>query len=294
MSRLILWIKAAALLRLTCGTHVAFAANQVGLSAYSSEIAAYCAYLNYHDTASKDHSYLAGAYASLGCGMEHLLEAEADTIRKCYRGYPSLSQNDTTIAYANFSVPHLKLRIGGHFVDSEDPYTDQGRVAFGGAEYYVARRWSAGVDSAYTKYPNFQTGLEVVQLTPHVGVTFGRGGQHLWNNDLRGYWIHLSRDFDGLGDDFVSAEDRISFIWQRWTFSTVGWAGEQLFAVRNEGFALYNTGEEHKAGYGAEVSYAFSEHLALKVRANREEFRDIASTPHASSDMYLAMLSLRF
>ncbi len=258
------------------------------------EAATYCAYLNYHDTASKDHTYLAGAYASLDYGMEHLLEAEADTLRKFYRGHPSLSQNDTTVAYANFGIPHLKLRLGGHFVDSEDPYTDRGWVAFGSAEYYVANRWAAGLDGYLSKYPKFQNDLEVVQLTPHVGVTFGKGQHSVWNNDLRGYWIHLNRDFDALGDDFGSAEDRLSLGWRRWTFSAFGWVGKQLFAVRNDGFALYNMGEEHKAGYGAEVSYAFSEHVALKLRANREEFRDIATAPNASSDMYLAMVSVRF
>jgi len=64
--------------------------------------------------------------------------------------------------------------------------------------------------------------------------------------------------------------------------------------VRDNGFALYNLGEEHKAGYGLEVRYIFSEHFALTLRANREEFRDIASTPNASSDMYMAMLNVYF
>lgn len=258
------------------------------------EAAIVCAYQNYHGTESKDDSYLAGVYAALGYGMEHLLEAETDTIRKSYRGQPALSQHDITVAYANFGIPHLKLRLGGHFVDSEDRYTDRGWVAFGGAEYYVANRWAAGLDGYFSKYPKFQDDLEVVQLTPHVGVTFGQGPHSVWSNDLRGYWIHLNRDVDTLGNDFGSVEDRLSFGWRRWTFSIFGWVGKQIFAVRNDGFALYNMGEEHKAGYGADIAYAFSERYALKLRASREEFRDIATAPNASSDMYLAMLSVRF
>ena len=67
-----------------------------------------------------------------------------------------------------------------------------------------------------------------------------------------------------------------------------------MFAVRNDGFALYNLGENHKGGYGAEIRYAASDHLAFTLRASREHFRDLAATPNATSDLYLAAISLNF
>lgn len=259
----------------------------------SVEAAPYVAYLDYHGTASKDHANLAGIYTAFGYGLEHLVEAEADYIQKFYRGYPSLSQWDFTLAYDNYSIPHLKLRAGGHYVAGEDRYTDEGWVVFGGAEYYVLNRWAVGVDGYFTQYPKFQTHLEVVQIVPHFGVTFWHGENFSWNNDVRGYWIRPNQDYLQQRD-FYSIEDKLSLNWRRWTFSAFGWTGQQVFAVRDNGFALYNLGEEHKAGYGLEVRYIFSEHFALTLRANREEFRDIASTPNASSDMYMAMLNVYF
>ena len=255
--------------------------------------AAYGAYLDYHNTAAEDHAYSAGLYTSLGYGLEHVVEAEADYLHKDYRGYPLLHQWDTTLTYANYSLPHLKLRAGGHYVTGEDAFTDQGWVVFGGAEYYAASRWAVGVDGYFTKYPNSQDPLEVAQLTPHVGVTLGRGDHHAWNNDLRGYWIHLSRDFDAQ-HDFFSLEDRLSLTWRRWTFAAFGWAGQQMFAVRNDGFALYNVAEKHEAGYGAEVRYALTDHWAFTLRASREQFHEFGLTASASSDLYLAMLGVRF
>ncbi|MCX6903061.1 MAG: tetratricopeptide repeat protein, partial [Verrucomicrobia bacterium] len=164
--------------------------------------AAYYAYLDYHHTAAKDHAHAAGLYASLGYGPEHRLEAEADYLHKFYRGYPSLQQWDTTLAYANFSIPRVKLRLGGHFVASEDPFTDQGWVVFGGAEYYAGSRWAAGLGGYFTKYPEFQKPLEVVQLAPHLGLTLWHGANTTWLNDLRGYWIHLNQDTFGQRDCF--------------------------------------------------------------------------------------------
>ncbi|MEI7732822.1 MAG: tetratricopeptide repeat protein [Verrucomicrobiota bacterium] len=256
------------------------------------EAAAFYGYLQYHDTASKDQAHTVGLYTSLGYGSEHLLQAEGDYIRKFYRGVSSLRQWDTTLAYANASIPHVNLRLGGHYITSEDPFTDQGWVAFGGAEYY-ADRWAFGVDGYYTTYPKFQNQLEVTQIAPHLGVTLWRGEHHTWNNELRGYWVHLNRD-NFARRNCYSLEDRLSLNWQRWTFSAFGWAGEQLFAVRNGGFAVYNLGELHKAGYGLEIRYDLTANLALTLRANREQFKDLARTPHACSDMYLAMLSWKF
>ena len=259
----------------------------------SVEAAPYAAYLDYHNTASKDHAELGGVYTSFDYGLEHLVEAEADYIQKFYRGFPSLSQWDFTVAYDNFSLPQLKLDIGGHYISSQDPYTDQGWITFGGAEYYRLNRWSLGVDGYFSKYPKFQTGLEVFQLTPHFGIILWQGAHCSWNNDLLGYWIRPNEDILQQRD-FFSVEDRLSLNWRRWTVSVFGWTGEQIFAVRNDGFALYNLGEEHKAGYGAEVRYAFSGRFALVLRILREDFRDLATTPNATSDLYLAMLDVNF
>jgi hypothetical protein len=257
------------------------------------EAAPYVGYVDYHGTASKDHADLAGIYTAFGYGLGHLVEAEADYIQKFYRGYPSLSQWDFTLAYDNYSIPHLKLRAGGHYVTSEDRYTDAGWVAFGGAEYYDLNHWTVGVDGYFTQYPKFQTHLEVVQIVPHFGISFWHGENFSWNNDVLGYWIRPNQDLLQQRD-FFSIEDKLSLNWRRWTFSAFGWTGQQVFAVRDNGFALYNLSEEHKTGYGVEVRYFFSEHFALTLRANREEFRDIATTPNASSDMYLAMLNVIF
>ena len=106
---------------------------------WSLHAAPYYAWLRYHDTATKDHTQFMGAYATLGWGPEHLVEAEVDYLNKFYRGSPSLHQWDTTLTYANFSLPHLKLRGGAHYLMSDDSFTDQGWVAFGGVPQRRAR-----------------------------------------------------------------------------------------------------------------------------------------------------------
>lgn len=260
---------------------------------FSAEAAAYYAYLDYHGTLFKDHAHSTGLYAALGYGPEHFLEMEGDFLHKFYRGFASLQQWDAAFAYANYSIPQLKLRAGLHWINSQDPFTDQGLAVFGGAEYYQADRWALGGEVYYSDYPKFQNHLNVFQLTPHAGLTLWRGATFTLRNDVRGYWIHLNQDTFGPRDHF-SIEDRLTLDWRRWTFTGFGWGGEQLFAVRNDGFAMFNLGELHRAGYGAQVRYALNDHLSATVSVSREHFRDLAVTPHATSELYLAMLNWKF
>ena len=114
-----------------------------------------------------------------------------------------------------------------------------------------------------------------------------------WENDVRGYWIHLGREFDGR-QNYYSVEERLSLKWHRWTLSGMGWVGQQMFAVRNQGFALYNMAEDHRGGYGAEIRHAFGRHLEIGFRFSREHFRDLAITPNATSESYMALLAWNF
>ena len=263
------------------------------VSKFGATAIGYCGFLDYHGTASKDHANSAGVYAALGQGLTHLLEVEGDLIHKFYRGYDSLRQWDATAAYANYSIPGIKLRMGGHLVSSDDPYTDGGYVLFGGVDYQDPGSWSAGMEGCFTKYPNLQIPLEVGQLTPHFGITLWRAPGLAWENDVRGYWIHLGREFDGR-QNYYSVEERLSLKWHRWTLSGMGWVGQQMFAVRNQGFALYNMAEDHRGGYGAEIRHTFGRHLEIGFRFSREHFRDLAITPNATSESYMALLAWNF
>ena len=115
---------------------------------------AYDAYARYHGSTPKTYANLRGIYGYLGLGKTHALEGEVDYTRLDYDTLPRLRQWDATLAYANFSLPHVKLRAGVHYVTSDDRFTDQGRVFFAGMHYYQPLRWDAGAD-AYCRYTYF-------------------------------------------------------------------------------------------------------------------------------------------
>jgi len=254
---------------------------------------AYYAYTDYQRSLYKAHAHSTGLHAHLGIGSAHAFEVEVDRLDLHYHALPTLRQWDATLAYANYSVPHLKLRLGGHYLASEDPWTDQGWVAFAGAHSYGRDRWEAGLDAAFSKYPNYPEGLDVVQLDPRLGVALWRSPQTALRAELRAYWIHPTRALTGQRDLF-SLEPRLSLDWRRWTCSAFGWVGEQVFALRQDGFLLFNLAEEHQGGYGAEVRRALSSQCAFTLRASREQFTDWGASVRSYADTYLLLLTVRF
>ena len=256
---------------------------------------AYFGGIAYDDATFKDHAWLGGVNGWLELSERHLFEVGVECMDIAYQQWPTLRQLDFTAAYANFSLPHLQLRLGGHFIASNDPATDGGWVAFGGVDWLAAPRWSAGLDGFFSRYSDYGPRLDVLQLTPRLRVDLAQGRDWTWRAELAGYWIQLSQEPPGLDrQNFFSGEGRLAFYWRRWTFSGFGWAGHQAFAVRNGGYTVFNLAEEHTAGYGAEIARALSGHLNVGLRFRREQFREISTTASATENVLLVTIGLNF
>jgi len=87
----------------------------------------------------------------------------------------------------------------------------------------------------------------VFQISPkfgfYVGDYYSYGSFYL---ETRGYYIRLSDDV-GFGKNFLSAEQKISYSYKNFVLSLSGWLGEQSFAVKNNGFVVYNLSEKYKS-----------------------------------------------
>ncbi|MGA2497097.1 MAG: hypothetical protein ABSH20_05120 [Tepidisphaeraceae bacterium] len=254
----------------------------------------YFDYIDYHNSSVKKQAYASGVYGFAGLGPNHLVEGEVDYINRADGDFPDLHQWDYTLVYSNFSIPNWKFRVGGHYIDTSDAPSRGGKVAIAGAEYYVAGKWDAGLDAYYSRYNDFNPRMEVYQFSPHLGFEFLRGGDHHFRNDLKVHWIDLGEDVGVGGRRLFSVDDRLAFMWKQWTFGASGWIGRQTFAVRNDGFSVYNLAEEHKGGCGLDAGYALGEHAAMTVRATREFFSEPGVRGDSWSTSIIAILSVSF
>ena len=254
----------------------------------------YGGYLAYQRTALKRHATLLGASGMLAHDPAHVFEGGIDHIDIARRFLPHLRQTDATFAYANYFIPGLKLRLGGHYVATDDDLTDGGWSLFGSAEYLFPQRFVAGAQLAYTSFPDFSPRMEIVQFTPRLSATLWRDLDRSLSADLRAHWIHLGEKVTAGRTDFFSVEPRLTLTWERCTLGLFGWAGNQAFALRNDGYTLFNLAERHLAGFGGDLRIAFTPRAALALRYAREEFRELGASNTAAANSFLGTIAVNF
>jgi hypothetical protein len=258
------------------------------------ELLPYYGYIDYHDSATKTRANLLGLYGSVKPGSQSQFEGDVEYIALARPLIGNLHQTDSTLAYSNFSIPHLKLRLGAHYISSTDALTDQGWVAFLGTDYAHLSRWNAGLDAYRSEYPNYAPALHVTQLTPHVGFALSSSETPTLAGELKGYWINTDRNV-GFGKvNYYSVEGNLMEHWRQVKLLESAWFGEQDFAVRNDGFIVFNLAERHTGGQRLEAEYAWNDKQMFIARVTREQFQDLGVNDHASSMTYLGMLRFLF
>ncbi|MDQ7055329.1 MAG: hypothetical protein Q9M89_02020 [Persephonella sp.] len=259
----------------------------------------YGSYMDYSSSAVKDDGYIGGVYGYAGIGLEHSVEVEIDYTKINYpQAVEALKQWDFTVMYTNYSVRNTKIRIGGHYINSDDSATDGGIILTGGYEFYTIRSYSYGLDIALSYYDNYNiektyirslyrgmgrsplsyttttTGLWVYQISPKLSYSFPETAAGDVYLETRGYYIRTSDDV-GFGKNFFSVECSLNLDTGIFEFNLYGWIGEQEFAVKKYGFAVYNLSEKYKNGFGASIKYKMSEKSSVTVGIKRETFREL-------------------
>jgi len=255
-------------------------------------------YFDYSSSVVKDDGYTGGIYGYLGMGLEHSLEGEIDYTKINYIGSGSLSQWDFTLLYTYYGLTGSKVRMGGHYISSDDKATDKGIIIYGGYEETVDKRYDWGIDGAYSFYDNYNiektyvrtitrgirswryytnvsvNGLHVFQLSPKLGISIPSTSIGDIYLETRGYYIRLS-DNVGYGKNFFSIEENITIKYSEFQFDLYGWVGEQEFAVKKYGFVVYNLSEKYRYGLGGSIRYNTSENSFITAGIKKESFKEI-------------------
>jgi hypothetical protein len=231
--------------------------------------------VDYEASPVKRDGFVVGAYGTWGTGYRHLLEVGGAWTRLRFRNASDLDQVDAAAAY-NFYSNRGSLRAGGHFIAATDDLTDGGLVLFGGGSLYDVGRWSLGAEGAWSTYPNYDGGLFATQIAPTGGLTLKSADlKYTFGVTARGYFIWLSEAAGQDSRDFASGELSASLASGRLTLSGYGWLGEQAFAVRQSGFAVFNLSELHKGGFGAGLRWVTSPESAVSAGYYVERFTDL-------------------
>jgi len=248
--------------------------------------ALYSTYINYSGSKYKDNGYSETGYLSIGDGRENALQFGAEYTHINYKnGYSDLNQRDFTLVYSNTNgiLKNHTFTFGGHYISTDDELTDGGYTLFFDGTYssYSSKypyyfNWSAGVGVYYSHYDN-TVNFHVIQITPHgtykLFSDYRRGALYA---DLTGYYIHVS-DSDELGlgiDNLYSVEGALRYYYGGYDLKVGAWSGQQVFAVKNGGFVVYNLLEKYKRGIFGEVGYTFKNGLRVSLNLSVNKYKE--------------------
>ncbi len=255
-------------------------AGEAKLKSYG---AFYGTYINYQGSKIKNNGYVATAYLSVGNGINNYVQlGVASTYINYKKNYPHLNQQDFTFTYSNVNqiLKSHSFTLGIHYIESDDELTDNGYNLFFDGTYLRYKKyefkWSGGLTIFYSNY-NKSVNFYVLQLTPHatfkIFADYQRGGLYL---DVLGYYIYVYRS-NKIGIDnsnYYSLEGDIRYYYGRYDFKIGGWIGQQVFAVKNGGFVVYNLKEKYKGGIYGEIGYTFGNGLRLSFNLEENTYEE--------------------
>jgi hypothetical protein len=258
-------------------------AQEVKLTGYE---ALYGTYINYSGSGIKDGGESATGYLALTMGQDTVQLGVSLTRINYKNGEPNLDQQDFTLSYTNTNgfLKNHAFTFGLHYISSDDNLTDGGFTFFFDGTYFNYQKvypylfnWSAGIGLYYTGYSNTVT-FGVFQVTPHA--TFRlfsdlrRGALY---SDITGYGIYVeNRKKVGLEDSsYYSLDVAFRYYYGRFDAKFGGWAGRQIFAVKNGGFVVYNLKEKYKGGIYGEFGYTFRNGLRIALNVGINRYKEV-------------------
>ena len=273
------------ILTLIGGIALCGAYSALSTVAAQTDILLYHAPHNYDDKSFRKDGKTTGLYAAYSSASGYVFEAGIENTQIDYITGTDLDQTDITLALTSHWQSSHSYRFGLHGISTDDNNTDEALTLFTGYSYYHPYDDYYDASLYYTDYSNMEQ--QVWQIVPKIGKYLGNPittGTFLLEGKLNLIAVET-------GNSYFSAEAEISWYYGDVSLSIGAWDGSQLYAVRNDGFIVYNKGDKHTGGYQFEAGYALTDKFSLKAGISQEQLTETTGT---EVDFTVYSLSLGF
>jgi hypothetical protein len=260
----------------------------LGFAYSTSVVMPYGSYIDYSGS-SKDDAKLGGVYYSY-YKWPFKVEMDGELLNINYKNkIPDWKQRDFTFKTNYFYQQNWAFNVGIHNVWTKQ-YSDDykyNKVFFGGIDYYKYLKFNGGIDYYYSDYSDFN----VNQVSPKIGFNFGNYYSKIGSFYLEGKYnyIHISKNNIAPKTNYNNFDLKLQNFKGYWTTTLKTTLGKFAYKVANDGFVVYNTGDEYKYGYGLSVNYTFKKINNIKFSFERDKFDE-----NAYSNIYLLSYSRAF
>ncbi|MEA2100641.1 MAG: hypothetical protein U9P72_10990 [Campylobacterota bacterium] len=252
----------------------------------------YMAHTSYQDS-SKQNSSINGFYTNFK-EPSYSVELNYENKSLDYNSSDKkLKQTDYTVAYSYLIDDNYRLKTAYHQLSSNAEKSSKAKIYFAGLQYFKKNRFDLGVDISYSSYDKTALATDIYQAKPYFGITFGD-----YKSTMGKYVVKINTNlFYPKGGDsnstYVnnSSSYSISIKQFKGDFHNMisAYKGEELFAVKDNGFSVNNQNELYTTGYTISTRYTIDEDMGLKLSYTNEIFRDIDIEIESKLQRYLVL-----
>jgi len=204
------------------------------------------------------------------------------------------TQTDYTFSYSLYLSKNYRLKTAYHNMSGDSKQNISAKVYSLGLQYLKKRSFDLGVDLTYSDYSKSESVNDVYQTNTYARVTFGDYkslmGKYIVKLDVS--FIHpKSLDSNStLSSSYTSYGLSLKQFKGDFINSIGTWGGEQIYAVKDNGFSIYSLNELYNSSYYISSRYAVSENMGITFSYKVEKFNDLDTLKDDSVRRYLLSL----
>jgi len=254
----------------------------------------YGAYINYSDSI-RDDAYILGLYGSdkvdrllLEGGLEYMHIDYKPSAAQDYYKQSTLTMMGTYYYQNNWAFKGGVVNIWSKTDQSSTNYDNVFKLA---AQYYEYLKYNIEGALYYSNYDNF----DVYQGTLKAGQNFliEEFANNSFYIEAGINQIRISKKGYAPKQNYTNFDLRFDIYDPAWMASFKASMGKSAYKVANDGWIVYNLGEEYKYSVGVQWTYYIDRSSSLKVGYTRSKFNE--NTPKDSNaDVFLLSFARAF
>ena len=192
----------------------------------------------------------------------------------------NISQTNFVSSYKTYLYKNVKLNTLFNYASKSRSQSNTIKVPLIGLTYITHSNLNIGLETAYSIYDSKALSSNVLQLKPSIGFAYGHKDS-AWGMlfpKVSLYYIMPMSSTSSLEKNYISTEFQLIHRNGLFISKVSYWAGKQFYAIRDNGFTIYDLNEIHTSGSSISTRYKYNKMLGLKASYSTEYYKTFGTT----------------
>lgn len=236
----------------------------------------YVGFGSYSSNISED-DVLIGLYTFIK-EKDYSVEFSVESKNQNYTDGTKLNQVNLVGAYKTYLSSTVKINGLFHYI-SNNAASNGTAIALIDVDKTFKKKFTLGIQVIYSIYNADTLAKNMLQIKPTLKFKYGHN-RSKWGSivpRISFYYLNPGSKNVSLENNYFSSEFALTHTKGAFISTASVWFGEQLYAVRDNGFTVYNLNELHTSGFLLSSRYKASKDIGVKISYSSEDYKTYSS-----------------